>query len=123
MPRLFAGLELPEEVVDLIGDLEQPVPGARWIAMDDLHVTLRFFGDVTRSVAHDLIDSLAAIGNIIRTNDQLIISISTGQLVLSTTVVASVDHIISGTAVENIPPLAAGDLVISITTINEARVV
>ena len=44
MPRLFAGLELPEEVVDLIGDLEQPVPGARWIAMDDLHVTLRFFG-------------------------------------------------------------------------------
>ena len=29
--------------------------------MDDLHVTLRFFGDVTRSVAHDLIDSLAAI--------------------------------------------------------------
>ena len=61
MPRLFAGLELPEDVVDALADIEQPLPGARWIALDDLHVTLRFFGDVDNAVAKDIIEHLSGI--------------------------------------------------------------
>jgi 2'-5' RNA ligase len=61
MPRLFVGLELPEPVKDQILDLEQPLPGTRWIAADDLHVTLRFIGDVDKRTADDVIEALAHI--------------------------------------------------------------
>jgi len=61
MPRLFAGLELPEEAVDTLADIEQPLPGARWIALDDLHITLRFYGDVEKAVARDIVEHLAHI--------------------------------------------------------------
>lgn len=61
MPRLFTGIELPEAVRDAIGDLEAPIPGARWIEMDDLHLTLRFAGDVTPRIADELVGFLADI--------------------------------------------------------------
>lgn len=61
MPRLFTGIELPEAVRDAIGDLEMPIPGARWIEMDDLHLTLRFAGDVTPRIADELVGFLADI--------------------------------------------------------------
>lgn len=61
MPRLFAGLELPDEIRDTLMDLEQPLPGVRWIAADDLHITLRFAGDVDKQTAREFVDTLAAI--------------------------------------------------------------
>lgn len=61
MPRLFAGLELPEAIRDALMDLEQPLPGTRWIAAEDLHVTLRFAGDVDKQTERDFIDALATI--------------------------------------------------------------
>ena len=51
MPRLFTGIELPEDIRDELGDLDQPLPGARWIDIDDLHLTLRFAGDVDNRTA------------------------------------------------------------------------
>lgn len=63
MPRLFAGLAIPEEISEELAGLEQPLPGARWIDPDNHHVTLRFFGDVSTRTENDLIDSLANIDN------------------------------------------------------------
>lgn len=61
MPRLFAGIELPEEVQDQISDLETPIPGVRWIEADALHLTLRFAGDIDNATARELADELARI--------------------------------------------------------------
>ncbi len=61
MPRLFSGIEIPEELQDTLSDLEMPLPGARWIEADDLHLTLRYAGDIDNARARDFADALAAI--------------------------------------------------------------
>ncbi|MCH9808982.1 MAG: RNA 2',3'-cyclic phosphodiesterase [Alphaproteobacteria bacterium] len=61
MPRLFSGIELPEEIRDDLGDLERPLPGVRWIDIDELHLTLRFAGDVDNPTAREFADLLANI--------------------------------------------------------------
>lgn len=61
MPRLFVGLELPEDIRDAISDLEAPLPGVRWIMNDNLHLTLRFAGDIDNGQAREFADFLAAI--------------------------------------------------------------
>jgi RNA 2',3'-cyclic 3'-phosphodiesterase len=61
MPRLFAGLELPETARSALADLEGPLPGAGWHDEDDLHLTLRFAGDVDGAVARDYAEFLADI--------------------------------------------------------------
>lgn len=61
MPRLFAGIELPEDVQDLLSDLETPIPGVRWIETDSLHLTLRFAGDIDNPTAREFADELARI--------------------------------------------------------------
>lgn len=58
MPRLFTAVEIPEDIRDALIDLERPIPGANWIDSDDLHVTLRFFGDISDRLAHDISDLL-----------------------------------------------------------------
>lgn len=61
MPRLFVGIELPEDVRDLISDLERPLPGVRWIDNDNLHLTLRFIGDIDNSQTRELAGFLDGI--------------------------------------------------------------
>ena len=61
MPRLFTGLELPAEIAGEIALARGGVPGARWIAPADYHITLRFLGDVDLGVAHDVAETLAEI--------------------------------------------------------------
>lgn len=46
MPRLFAAIDLPETVKDQLAGLCQGVPGARWVSREQMHLTLRFIGDV-----------------------------------------------------------------------------
>ena len=58
MPRLFTGLELPEGVVDQISLGRGGVIGARWLAPEDYHITLRFIGDVDPRAAHDIAETL-----------------------------------------------------------------
>jgi len=45
MMRLFVALDLPEELRQRIAMLQAGLPGARWVAPENLHVTLRFIGD------------------------------------------------------------------------------
>ncbi len=61
MPRLFTGIEIPEEIRDQLSDLSMPLPGAWWIDADDLHVTLRFAGDIDNPTADELVRNLDAI--------------------------------------------------------------
>ena len=61
MIRLFVALEIPEAVKDRLATLGGGVPGARWMSEDQLHLTLRFIGDVADNVAHDIDDTLVGL--------------------------------------------------------------
>ena len=58
MPRLFTALAVPPEIAAGLAPFQGGLPGARWIAPQDFHVTLRFLGDVARDVAEDFLDLL-----------------------------------------------------------------
>jgi 2'-5' RNA ligase len=59
--RLFVALRIPEAVRERLVALQGGVPGARWANSDQMHLTLRFIGEVDGNVAHDIDDALAAI--------------------------------------------------------------
>ncbi len=61
MPRLFAGLEVPDDVASALANMRGGVHGARWIEPGDYHVTLQFIGDVDRRVASEIDATLAEI--------------------------------------------------------------
>ena len=61
MPRLFTAIELPEEAQNQLADLEQPLLGAKWVDIDNLHLTLRFIGDVDGGVARELMAELDSV--------------------------------------------------------------
>jgi len=61
MPRLFTAIALPEELADYLGDLAMPLAGARWVEPSDMHITLRFAGDIDNPTANEFHASLASI--------------------------------------------------------------
>jgi 2'-5' RNA ligase len=54
MPRLFTGLEIPQEIGEALGMLRGGLPGARWIEPENYHVTLRFIGDIDDALAREI---------------------------------------------------------------------
>jgi 2'-5' RNA ligase len=61
MPRLFAGLELPEDVRGELARLKCPIPGARWVEPANLHLTMRFAGDLDTLRAAEFAGALSEI--------------------------------------------------------------
>ncbi len=61
MIRLFVALEIPEQVRVMLTRLQSGVPGARWAAPEQMHLTLRFIGEVDEPVAHGIDDALSGI--------------------------------------------------------------
>jgi RNA 2',3'-cyclic 3'-phosphodiesterase len=61
MPRLFTGLAVPPAIAEALQACQGGLPGARWIAPGDFHVTLRFIGDVEATVADDVVEALFAM--------------------------------------------------------------
>ena len=59
--RLFVGLELPEHVKTALLAAMGGVGGARWQTAAQLHLTLRFIGEVDRHTAADI---AAALGRV-----------------------------------------------------------
>src|ERR1700761_7277278 len=59
--RLFVALSIPDSVAASLMLLQGGVPGARWQAREQLHLTLRFIGEVDGRDAHALDDALAGI--------------------------------------------------------------
>ncbi len=59
--RLFVGIALPEDLRARLTVLQQGVPGARWVDPDNLHLSLRFIGEVDSVQAHDLDAALVQV--------------------------------------------------------------
>ena len=59
--RLFVALSLPDPVAQAILLIQGGVPGARWQTREQLHLTLRFVGEVDGRDAAMLDDALEAI--------------------------------------------------------------
>ncbi|MFC3692762.1 RNA 2',3'-cyclic phosphodiesterase [Chenggangzhangella methanolivorans] len=53
MPRLFTALEVPEDVAQALATYRGGLSGARWIDVENYHVTLRFLGDIEEEVAQE----------------------------------------------------------------------
>jgi len=59
--RLFVALPLPEDLQDRLAALAEPLPGVRWLPPENLHVTLRFIGDVEGHQAREIDAELARV--------------------------------------------------------------
>ncbi|MEK9673868.1 MAG: RNA 2',3'-cyclic phosphodiesterase [Rhodospirillaceae bacterium] len=59
--RLFVGLELPSSVRRDLAAMSAGVSGAKWVAPENFHITLRFIGQADRHQAADLDAALADI--------------------------------------------------------------
>lgn len=54
MIRLFAALAVPGDVAEALLLRQGGLPGARWSPAENLHITLRFFGEMAEDRADDL---------------------------------------------------------------------
>ncbi|SCB45843.1 RNA 2',3'-cyclic phosphodiesterase [Rhizobium multihospitium] len=61
MPRLFTALEIPRNAAMSLSLLRGGLPGARWIDVENYHITLRFIGDVDGRTADEIVDRLDRI--------------------------------------------------------------
>ncbi|MBY0273704.1 RNA 2',3'-cyclic phosphodiesterase [Candidatus Binatia bacterium] len=58
MYRLFVSIELPDDVKQALARLSGDVPGARWLEADEMHLTVRFIGEVDGLVYEDVLSAL-----------------------------------------------------------------
>jgi 2'-5' RNA ligase len=63
MHRLFVAIRPPEDIRDLLIDAMEDSSDFRWQNDEQLHLTLRFVGEVDRPVANDLADALGRVRN------------------------------------------------------------
>src|SRR6266513_2466287 len=61
MHRLFVAIRPPEPIRDLLIDAMDDSADFRWQDEEQLHLTLRFVGEVDRPLAEDLADALGRI--------------------------------------------------------------
>ena len=59
--RLFIALTLPPAVREVLAALAQPLPGVNWTRPEQLHVTLRFLGDVPVEQIEPMMGRLAKV--------------------------------------------------------------
>jgi len=61
MPRLFTAIEIPRLIRQHLGLMRAPLVGARWIEPEDMHITLRFAGDIDGRTADEFAGLLAQV--------------------------------------------------------------
>lgn len=61
MIRVFVALPVPDMIRYALSTLQCGLPGARWIAPENFHITLRFIGEVDEGQAEDIHDNLSRI--------------------------------------------------------------
>jgi len=59
--RLFVAIDLPADVKEQLRPLCGGLPGARWVDGGQLHLTLRFVGEVDGGVRREIEDALAEV--------------------------------------------------------------
>lgn len=63
MIRLFTGLAVPDTVALRLSLIQAGIPGARWSTREQLHLTLRFIGEVDESFANQIDDALSGLSS------------------------------------------------------------
>lgn len=58
MLRLFTALHIPEHIGETLERRQSGLPGARWRPLDQLHITLAFYGEADERAADDLASEL-----------------------------------------------------------------
>ena len=61
MTRLFVALALPEDLRRRLEMLRGGLPGARWQSAEQMHLTLRFIGEVDGAAFAEIVDALTDI--------------------------------------------------------------
>ncbi len=61
--RLFVALSLPDDLRVRLAGLAGGIPNARWVAPENLHLSLRFIGEVDGAQAHDVDAALVQIAS------------------------------------------------------------
>jgi len=61
MPRLFTGIEIPAAIRQRLALMGGPLAGAKWIKAEDMHITLRFAGDIDARTADEFAELLANV--------------------------------------------------------------
>jgi len=59
--RLFVAVDLPPAVRQQVASLCFGLPGVRWVPEEQIHLTLRFIGEVNGNIFHDIREGLAEI--------------------------------------------------------------
>lgn len=59
--RLFVALDLPSSLKERLASLVGGIPGARWVAPENYHLTLRFIGEVPPHRAEEVDLALAGV--------------------------------------------------------------
>ncbi len=59
--RSFVAIEIPDDIRQGLAGLAGGVPGARWLPPDQIHLTLRFVGEVNGTQIPDLTAALEAV--------------------------------------------------------------
>lgn len=52
--RLFVALSLPDGVIARLNIMCSGIPGANWVAPENMHITLRFIGEVDEPTAEEI---------------------------------------------------------------------
>ena len=61
MIRLFVAIDLPQPVCDRLAGMGGGVPNARWVPPENMHLTLRFVGEVENGLAQDIDTALTKL--------------------------------------------------------------
>jgi 2'-5' RNA ligase len=61
MPRLFIAVDLPGTIKKNLETMFFGIPGARWVALDQLHLTVRFIGEVDGPLFLDIKNTLEEV--------------------------------------------------------------
>lgn len=61
MPRLFIAIDLPESLKASLCNMFCEIPGARWVGAAEIHLTLRFIGEVAPSTFAQIKSALSTI--------------------------------------------------------------
>ncbi len=60
--RLFVAIPLPDDIRAGLARLAGGVPGAKWVAAENMHLTLRFIGEVDGGGVADIAAALGRLG-------------------------------------------------------------
>src|SRR5690349_10912521 len=63
VPRLFISADLPDSARERLSEISYGLPGASWVPQEQLHLTLRFLGEVDHGLASGIQDVLDGVQN------------------------------------------------------------